>query len=508
MNTLNDNTVDLSDLARYNGEFNRVNWNKSIGRKVKFSYKGIDGEFKILKIIPDGKLLILYNGEELEIKKDNVTQGRFVYLVGLRNHNFEYKIGDIIETKYGHVKIIETFYKSNSNNYKTKAYKLVCSECGTEFEMIEYNLKYAIERTENKPLLCPKCRHHIKDGNMWTTFPEVAKYLKDPNDGYIYNGCSTAKVWWTCPECKRDSLKSPVVVKDHGFNCPYYKDTRSYPNKLMCSILNHLNCDFKPEQSFAWSKGRKYDFELNINNKLILIEMMGIQHYEDIFFSYKHKKKRTLIEEQENDILKENLAKENNVDEYIKIDCRISKFDYIKNNILNSKLSEYLDFDNVDWECVKKESESKELFKIAEEWNNGIYDVGILSKKYHHKTGTIVTYLKRLDELGIIKYSPEKVKKEANIRSVKTSYQLYAKPIKCNELNLYFGNTTICSNELKKIGIKANRSNITSHLSGKKKSVASHTFSYISRSEFNQNKINNPDKTFGDLFMSEVKENS
>ena len=72
----------------------------------------------------------------------------------------------------------------------------------------------------------------------------------------------------------------------------------------MYALLNELHKDFLTEKSFSWSNSCRYDFFIPKFN--IIIEMNGIQHYEQRFL--KSDKSRTLEEEINNDEFKKAIA--------------------------------------------------------------------------------------------------------------------------------------------------------------------------------------------------------
>ena len=130
----------------------------------------------------------------------------------------------------------------------------------------------------------------------------------------------------------------------------------------MHSLLEQLGIEFQIQKTFEWSKnvkhispklsGKKvYDFFLTKYNTII--ETHGIQHYED-YFTRISKRARNSSEEQENDIIKQELAKNNNINNYISVNCRESNMNFIKNSILNCQLNNLFDLSQIDWENAPK----------------------------------------------------------------------------------------------------------------------------------------------------------
>lgn len=158
---------------------------------------------------------------------------------------------------------------------------------------------------------CPKCalnnRTIIGMNDMWTTAPELAKCLENPEDGYKYSKSSKEKVNFICPDCG-SLIKKKIIHHTYyngGLKCPYCSDGMNIPNKFMSQILQFCNIDYEPEYIFDWAKDKRYDFYLPKYNAIL--EIMGGQHYQENNFI--SKQGRSLKEEQYNDTIKYGLAK-------------------------------------------------------------------------------------------------------------------------------------------------------------------------------------------------------
>ena len=111
--------------------------------------------------------------------------------------------------------------------------------------------------------------------DLWTTRPDIAQLLVDPEDGYLYSQFSHKKIKFLCPICKNQFLQDLNHVSQRGLSCPNCSDNISFPNKFMREILLSLNVDFEPEYSPIWIKPKRYDFYFEHNNKKYIIEMDG-----------------------------------------------------------------------------------------------------------------------------------------------------------------------------------------------------------------------------------------
>ena len=121
----------------------------------------------------------------------------------------------------------------------------------------------------------------------------------------------------------------------------------------------------------------------------MIIEINGIQHYE------KSNRGRSLEEEQLNDKFKKELALNNSIDNYIIIDCRYSKFDWLKENIIK-ELSSYFNLSNVNWELAWEESQNSLCVKTWELFEQG-YSIKQIAEELKLCRVTITNYIKKME---------------------------------------------------------------------------------------------------------------
>lgn len=159
--------------------------------------------------------------------------------------------------------------------------------------------------------------------------------------------------------------------------------------------------------------GKRYDFYFKFNNKGFIHETHGRQHYEKTGENSKFIK--TLKEEQENDRIKKQLALNNGIKEenYIVIDCRKSELEFIKNNILKSRLNELFDLSKIDWLKAEEFALSNRVKEACELWNNiQIKNIKEIEIKMNLSKTTIIDYLKRGEKLGWTKYKTQYINRE------------------------------------------------------------------------------------------------
>lgn len=255
---------------------------------------------------------------------------------------------------------------------------------------------------------------------MWTTNPDLAKLLANPKDGYKYTQNSNEKLVWKCPNCGNIIKNKGVCqINKYGLSCARCSDHISYPEKFMFNVLKQLlNDNFVYQYNPSWciyelnNKNRKgiYDFYFKINNEEYIIETHGIQHYQESFSRYYG---RSLQEEQENDKIKKELAIENkiNKENYIVIDCRKSELEWIKNNILKSKLNKLFDFSKVDWLKCHEYTCNSLVKQTCNLWNSGMHSTKEIGKILKLNKTTICRYLKCGNKFGWCSYNVKLVKK-------------------------------------------------------------------------------------------------
>lgn len=126
--------------------------------------------------------------------------------------------------------------------------------------------------------------------------------------------------------------------------------------------------------------------------------MDGEFHYKDNTLNGK-----SLKESQEIDKYKDFLAKQNNI-LLIRIDCRESNKDYIKRNILSSKLVTIFDLSLIDWNKCDKYATSNIVKEACDLYNDGIQNTLEISKRLNIERSLVVRYLNKGCTLGFCDY--------------------------------------------------------------------------------------------------------
>lgn len=253
---------------------------------------------------------------------------------------------------------------------------------------------------------CPVCGKHIIGNapeyinSIWASeYKEFfSEFMTDEQMKCIMPH-SGKKMSLPCPNCGKIKDISPANLVNYGFGC-ICGDGQSFSNKFMYNVLSQLNINVKLEYSPRWASPLKYDDYLIDYN--IIIENHGIQHYEEVPFT-----QRTLKEEQENDLLKYNLARQNAVYDYIVIDCRRATLEWLKKSIMQSKLPHILKFteSDINWtEALMYATHS--LVKTASDMFNEGFNIKTIANILQKNISTIRKWLHNATQLGWCEYNP------------------------------------------------------------------------------------------------------
>lgn len=264
---------------------------------------------------------------------------------------------------------------------------------------------------------CPVCAGlQISKGynDISTTDPEIASWFVNKEQTYMCSKSSNKKVDFKCPSCGNIVHKSiNQVSRDRDIRCPVCKDGISYPNKFIFNSLlqikdklDFLDREYNPNWCKFNLKGKKrkgvYDIYFGINNKQYIIEMDGGFHEK----LHSKEKYCTLEDIKYIDCMKDTLATEHNI-EMIRIDCiyeNHDRYDYILNNILNSKLSEILPLNQIDFDEANRKSQKSLLVEACNLWNEGFTAHGIM-EKLHISKCMVAPYLNSGKKYGLCDYS-------------------------------------------------------------------------------------------------------
>lgn len=256
---------------------------------------------------------------------------------------------------------------------------------------------------------CPYCagqRAIIGETDLWTTRPDVARLLKNIDDGYQYCCNSHRKTIFICPNCMNENLKRVGDVCTYGFACSFCSDGVSFPNKFGYAFLQQLPIESHVrEYNPDWASPYKYDNYFVYRNNEYILEMDGALHYKEVA-SFG----RTLEQVQEIDRIKTDVA-ENHGIHVIRIECINTTCDYIKSNILLSELNGIFDLSSIDWVLCDAKAQKNLIKEACDLYMSGLSNLRAIASVLHIHHDTVRRYLKNGVKFGWCNYNPDQVKK-------------------------------------------------------------------------------------------------
>lgn len=347
-------------------------------------------------------------------------------------------------------------YKKDKTKRNQKWYKYTCNKCGwTEGWIQEGDL--------NKNVGCGCCHGKVivqEINSIWATNRWMYDLGVSEEDAKTYTPQSNSKIYVTCPDCGRIKNK-PTTISDiykrHSISCGCF-DGITYPNKFLRQLIeqlkvNYLISDIEFEYSPKWINPKRYDGYFRYNNKEYIIEMDGgVGHGNEVYTNSKKSKEEVL----EDDILKDNKAKEHGI-EVIRINCnhthKNDRFDFIKANIEDSKLNKLFDLTTINWNSCNEYS-LRNLTKVACDYkrNNANLTVLEIGKLMNMGSTAITKYLKEGNAVGWCVYSPKHEKYKSIQRGLKSRKH---KLIICIENGEIFNGAKDCQDKSEQIfGVK------------------------------------------------------
>lgn len=401
----------------------QINWKESIGIKVPYFICVGKGEFKEehkgklppIKDYKDGKLY--FEGVEKGIATDSFVRGSITGILNIeyrRPDSPKFKVGDVIKDKKRDLTIIDKKHISkgeitpndNVSITTTWWYKLRCNKDGYEHWKVSSSLK-----TDG----CPCCSNKIAvEGinSIWDTHGYlVTDFGLDEEFAKTHTAGTGEKGEFTCPDCGKTLFKDiGKVINKKSIAC-VCGDGVSYPEKLGYGIFSQLLVEFETQYSPDYFDKERSDFYFP-DFKLVVELDGGLGHEGGKVHG---NSKKTLKEYITIDKWKTKEHEKHGI-KTIRINCFESDLEYIKNNILNSKLVDYFDFSNIDWLKAEEFALKNIIKEVCDYYNEheGITTSG-LSEVFPQIKGisTIIRYLKKGTKLGWCHYNP----KEEQIRA-------------------------------------------------------------------------------------------
>lgn len=467
---------------------------KTIGCIVYFIYEDIEGELEIIDYNSDStELFIKYENNTNSLNITVFKKGGLGNILKKITSKFKIELGVnlndgkrdivIIDREYKKIDVVDKLDRKSVTNQKW--YKYHCNKCNAELWILEGNLL----KGTGCACCCPNPQSIVEGINdIPTTAPWMVKYFQNGyEEAKLYTKCSNRKIYPICPDChkiKNKTIKICDIFKNHSIGCSC-GDGISYGEKLMFYMLNQLvknNFIWQfTKTNNKWCDKYKYDFYFEYKNEKYIIETHGEQHYTKSFYTDKNDK--SLEKTKKNDQVKKELALANKIKEenYIVVDCRKSDLKFIKNNIINTRLSEIFDLSIVNWNNIGEMSCKNLIKKVCDYWNNKQKNETTtdLNSIFNISRTTLIKYLKRGNELYWCSYnSRDEETKKYNKLALKCGKRVGV--FKDNILlNIFDSCHDLDRKSKEEFGVKLGDSMISSVCNGIYKKYKGFTFRYI-----------------------------
>lgn len=266
----------------------------------------------------------------------------------------------------------------------------ICSVCGYEGQMRNDHWR--------KGVGCPVCNgKRVQHGynDVATLRFDLVKYFARCEDAEKITPYSHKDVLLRCPDCGLEFYKKMNSLSRRGFHCPICTDGFSYPSRFVAATFRVLHSEFNSEKVFGWAKQYRYDFYLPKHQ--LLVEVQGLQHYQQTGFSKVFK--NVVLRDAE----KAKLAIQHGFN-FIVIDGRQSTFEFMKKSCEES-LSAYFDLASVNWSLIRELCEVRIGKQILDAWKSGNRSTVKIAETLRISPSTALLYLKRYADAGLCDYT-------------------------------------------------------------------------------------------------------
>ena len=385
---------------------------------------------------------------------------------------FHFKIGKTIKNEKRDFKILDRKIKlteGKNSSWRRKYYYIKCNKCTYEFWRDENKLK---NFTDGCACCCPTPQVVVRGINdITTTDPWMIPYFQGGGEeASQYTSKSNKKIYPKCPDCGEVRNKLIAINKiniRHSIGCKC-SDKKSYPNKFSYAFLEQLPIEnWETEYSPDWLRPYLYDNYFEYNGNKYVLEFDGSLGHGNK--QYKNKKWIKDEDGIKRDIIKDNLAKENNVI-VIRIDAQQSVKEYIVKNILSNKtlvdiFGEALN--NINWDICNLKATKNIIKEVCEYWeNNNHCEYKILKDKFHiNYIGTIQDYLKRGNVLGWCNYDKQSYRKERQEKTFGHKINVFLED--GTYIKTYPSKQNLCKSFVVDFGTKMSQGKVNDVLNGK-----------------------------------------
>ena len=474
----------LDELPK-RGNTEQISWQESLGNIINFIYDDTKGYLKLVDYNSNkNKLKVEYNNNLFDITTNYFKKCKIARILNIRTSDFKIEIGTRFKDDKRDLividrKIVPRYNKKGIFKCNYKMYNYICKKCNYNGWIEESHLFQMGQG-------CGYCNGNciVKEGinDVPTVAPWMIQYFQGGYDeAKLYSYGSAKKIYPICPDCgriKKNKMSINSIYKQHNIGC-ICSDNLYYPEKFTFDIMEQLKIEFLTQLSkvnLKWCDKYRYDFYFEYKDEQYICEVNGIQHYEEC------SRGRSLQKEQENDIIKKELALANGIKEenYIIVDCRYSNLEWIREHILESRLAELFNLSNINWNKAEEFALSN-LVKVACDYWNKNLDMSVenISKSIGCSINTTISYLKKGSKYKWCNYnSKEEQKKHREKNGDK-----HGKPVEIFKdgisLGVFKSATELERQSEQLFGIKLTGSAISKVCRGELKQHKGYTFDYI-----------------------------
>ena len=443
--------IYLENLPR---KGNYIDWINSVGYEVEFEYKNIIGIFKIIDYNPKTQFLkVMHQDKKYEIRTSIFTKCAFgkIFKTELLDTTYKYNIGEKIKNDKGCFIISERYIdehhtinrSGNATIHYIKKYKCKCCSC----ECINVREEYNVDKFGCN--VCGEISKQVVVGinDIPTTDPWMIPYFQGGyEEACLYTANSNKRIFMKCPDCGRKTKTTKQINNLHtqkSIKCEC-KDGISFPNKFSYAFLKQLPVlNIIHEWTTDWLRPYYYDNYFEYNDNSYVLEMDGsLGHGNNVWGNANVKDTEGI----KNDDIKDELANSHNIT-VIRIDAQESSLEYIRNNIVNSTLSNLFNLSNINWEYCEEFAYKNIVKVVCKDKQNNNLSVKELAEKYGFCKDTIRKYLKIGHKFNWCNYDG---KSEIAYFSSIAKY----KPIICNDKYIFDSIKTFCQEGEKIFGIR------------------------------------------------------
>ena len=250
---------------------------------------------------------------------------------------------------------------------------------------------------------CPVCRRNslfVGYNDIMTIRPDLVKYFKNAEDSTKFTQHSGQYVDLVCPYCGHEKRMIVEHLSRGGFACSVCGDGISYPNKFCRHFFKQLPVEnLQYEYTSYWTESYLYDIYFEYCDIKYIVEVDGLQHFRHTSNLW-----QPFEIVRQTDHVKTQLAI-NNGCVVIRIDCQKSDMQYIKNNILNSYISDIFDLSNIDWIVCEESARTSLVYEVCDFYNtSNNKQVKYISKQFGISEPTARKYLRIGSDIGICNY--------------------------------------------------------------------------------------------------------